>query len=82
MVLWPISNALAASNDDFDHDEDIGEFDRTVETITTNNDNDIFSLLPTDPEKGTLTGNNDGPEIKGTHGDKIISRYKITMTKY
>ena len=36
------------------------------------NDNDIFSVLPTHEEKGTLTGNNDGPEIIGGHNDNII----------
>jgi Ca2+-binding RTX toxin-like protein len=72
LVLVPIPTVLAQSNEeDFDHEDDVGDFDRSVETIASSTE-EIFSDLPTHPEKDTITGNNDGAEIKGTRHDDII----------
>ena len=72
MVLLPIPTALAESDEDaFDHDDDIGDLERTVDTRSPINP-DIASLQPLHPERRTITGDNDGIEIDGTRHDDII----------
>jgi Ca2+-binding RTX toxin-like protein len=72
VVVLPIPSALAGSNeDDFDHDDDIGDFDRTVDTRSPI-DADAAIFQPLHPERRTITGDNDGGEIDGTRHDDII----------
>src|SRR5215213_6291887 len=46
--------------------------DDNREVLDENTQSDAFSTLPLNPEKNTITGNNDGNEIDGTRRDDII----------
>jgi Ca2+-binding RTX toxin-like protein len=67
-VGLPLTNAWAGSDDnsnDFDDDNRV--------IISETSTSEAFSGLPLKPEKGTITGNNDGTIIDGTsHDDTII----------
>jgi Ca2+-binding RTX toxin-like protein len=56
--------------DDFDHTQDTGNGDRKV--ITTGSTAETLNTLPTTHGDNTITGNNDGDEIKGTDKDDTI----------
>lgn len=66
LAAMPISKVFAGSDED-----DLDDYKRTIETL--NESSDAYTTKPTHPEKNTITGNNDGDEIKGTrHADIII----------
>jgi Ca2+-binding RTX toxin-like protein len=72
IALFPIPTVLAGSDEDvFDHDDDIGDSNRIVDTRSPINP-DAAPFQPTHPEKRTITGDNDGGEIYGTRHDEII----------
>src|SRR5919112_516784 len=57
-------------DDDFDHEQDLGDTERRV--ITTGSASETLSTLPTHQGDNTITGNNDGDEIRGTNNDDTI----------
>jgi Ca2+-binding RTX toxin-like protein len=65
LTATPMSKVWAGSDDD-----DLGDYERTIET--SNESSDAFTAEPLHPEKNTITGNNDGDEIKGTRHAEII----------
>jgi Ca2+-binding RTX toxin-like protein len=66
-----IDNHKEEFNDDFDHNQEVGDdVERTV--ITTGSEAETLSTLPTHPEDNTITGNNDGDPIRGTNNDDTI----------
>jgi hypothetical protein len=66
-----IDNHHEEFDDDFDHNQDIGD-DIERKVITTGLEAETLSTLPTQPEDNTITGNNAGDEIRGTDNDDTI----------
>ncbi len=63
----PLPNASAGSDD---NDNDFDDDNRII--ISETDTSEAFSDLPLKPEKGTITGNNDGTIIDGTSRDDTI----------